>query len=295
MYQKLTFLEIPHVWFAHEYATSNYDIRFTAAPKQLEFTFYEKGDVIRAMEDGSEELIAQGTYQLALFDKPFRMYSCAPACSHITVGFRAAYRLSRVSREDLLAVNRGSNEEELSVYFPTEGLQLDEHNPMKGLLQRLSILSSLPENAQKLRCTALLLELMALLTEETIRTAVLEEGALSPSGLLYARRAVRYIAAHLSEKITLDCLSETMGICPSYLSALFKAYTGRSIVDYTNAMRVEKVKELLLTRDFRLREAGVSVGVLDENYMSRLFKKYTGQSVQAFQRMNYRREKSGEK
>ena len=86
-----------------------------------------------------------------------------------------------------------------------------------------------------------------------------------------------------------------MGICPSYLSALFKAYTGRSIVDYTNAMRVEKVKELLLTRDFRLREAGVSVGVLDENYMSRLFKKYTGQSVQAFQRMNYRREKSGEK
>lgn len=165
MYQKLTFLEMPHVCFAHEYATSNYDIHFTAAPKQMEFTFYEKGDVIRAMEDGSEEPVAQGTYQLALFDKPFRMYSCAPACSHITVGFRAAYRLSGVSREELLAVNRRNSEEELSVYFPTEGLQLDEHNPMKGLLQRLSILSSLPENASKLRCTALLLELMALLTE----------------------------------------------------------------------------------------------------------------------------------
>ena len=161
---------------------------------------------------------------------------------------------------------------------------VEKKGPAAGTLRRLIALYALPEAAQRLRCTALLFELLAALTEETVRAAVLEEGSLSPSGILYARRACRYIAAHLSEKITMAALAAELGISTSYLSALFKAYTGRSVVDYVNARRVERVRELLATKGGPLREAGESVGLADENYVGRLFKRYTGQSVRDFQR-----------
>ena len=57
------------------------------------------------------------------------------------------------------------------------------------------------------------------------------------------------------------------------------------MIDYTNAIRIERVKELMLTRNLRLREAGESVGLTDENYASRLFKKYTGLSVREYLRL----------
>ena len=61
-----------------------------------------------------------------------------------------------------------------------------------------------PEAAQNLHSAALLFDLLAALTDETVRMAILEGGVLTPSGIRYAQRAVQYIVAHLSKKITMD-------------------------------------------------------------------------------------------
>ena len=106
IYQKLTFHEIPQICFAHRYSTTCYDFRFSAAPHKMELTFFEKGDVVKMWEDGAQQHIAEGTFQFATFDRPFRVYSQASACSHTTVGFKAAYHLTTISREELLACNR---------------------------------------------------------------------------------------------------------------------------------------------------------------------------------------------
>lgn len=271
--------------FAHRYSTTCYDFRFSAAPHKMELTFFEKGDVVKMWEDGAQQHIAEGTFQFATFDRPFRVYSQASACSHTTVGFKAAYHLTTISREELLACNRLDAERPLWVFLPSEGFRPQGSNPMEQLLRRLITLFAVPEAAQNLHSAALLFDLLAALTDETVRMAILEGGVLTPSGIRYAQRAVQYIVAHLSKKITMDELGAELGICPSYLSALFKAYTGKSVIDYTNAIRIERVKELMLTRNLRLREAGESVGLTDENYASRLFKKYTGLSVREYLRL----------
>lgn len=284
VYRKLTWEDMPRIRFAHAHATARYDMAFPAMPRWLEFAYFEQGAVVRRLADGTRQPIPQGSAGLFTFRQASRFYSPAPACRHITVGFEAAYRMEEISREELLAGTRLEEARPPAVFLPAGAFPLEEKGPAAGTLRRLIALYALPEAAQRLRCTALLFELLAALTEETVRAAVLEEGSLSPSGILYARRACRYIAAHLSEKITMAALAAELGISTSYLSALFKAYTGRSVVDYVNARRVERVRELLATKGGPLREAGESVGLADENYVGRLFKRYTGQSVRDFQR-----------
>ena len=137
IYQKLTFHEIPQICFAHRYSTTCYDFRFSAAPHKMELTFFEKGDVVKMWEDGAQQHIAEGTFQFATFDRPFRVYSQASACSHTTVGFKAAYHLTTISREELLACNRLDAERPLWVFLPSEGFRPQGSNPMEQLLRRL--------------------------------------------------------------------------------------------------------------------------------------------------------------
>lgn len=142
-------------------------------------------------------------------------------------------------------------------------------------------LYAVPGASSALRCAGLFLELLAALTDEVLRRAMVEAGQVSPSGIRYAQRAARYLAEHLTEKLSVEAVAGELGISSSYLSALFKAYTGRSLVDYGNAIRVERIRELMVSRRLTLREA---VGIPDENYASRLFRKYAGISAREYLR-----------
>ncbi len=284
MYEKLTIHELPHICFAHAYATSSYDLSFSERRNFMELTFYEQGDVIRQAPGVPDRLIPEQTFSMQIFDAPFRLYSQASACRHMTVGFEAAYERTAVTRKEVLTGGKSEQSDCLSLFLPEIFLRTSDAVKMEGLLRRIIALHHLPDAAQQLRCTALLFELLATLNEETIRAALLEEGSLSPSALLYAQRAVRYIAAHLQEKISVRTLAEQLGVSAGYLSGLFKAYTGSSVTGYINAIRVERIKELICDQRLGLREAGESVGLTDENYASRLFRQYTGQSVREFLR-----------
>lgn len=287
MYQKLTLHDVPRIQFAHAFSADRYDIYFPPIRNRLELTFLERGDVIEEREGHVSRYLSDESFHLICPDANLHLYSHDSPCSHLTVAFDADFTLSPISREELIHANRSEEHAAPLVAFCPEGsLPVEPDHPMKGTLHRLISLVSLPDAALNIRAAALLFDLLASMTEETVRKAMLEEGGLSPSGVLYARRAVRYIAANLTEKLTVDRIASHLGISGGYLSALFKAYTGESIVSYANSIRVERIKDLLISRSLKLKEAGESVGLSDENYMSRLFRQYTGQSVREFLRAN---------
>jgi two-component system response regulator YesN len=98
-------------------------------------------------------------------------------------------------------------------------------------------------------------------------------------------KVIRYIAEHLSEELSLEILAKAAYINPSYLSQLFKRETGINFVDYLMAVRVERAKELLLTKDIRLYEVAQMVGYNDVRYFSKMFKRLTGQSPPEYRSM----------
>ena len=284
MYLKIVMEELPKIKFAHVHATEHYDLTLGGGKHFLEIGCYQQGDTIWEYEDGTEILYQVPQLNVRLGHRKIRAYSLEGAGKHITVGLNVRYSWQRMTREELLADYQCRQPEELAFYFPEEGLPSREDSPAETLLQQLINRFAVADREQSLRCMSILFELLGVLTAETVRMAMLQTGTLSPAGLRYAHKAVRYIADHLPEKLTVEDLAEQLNISTGYLSALFKAYTGTSVIKYVNAAKMEQVRQLLLFRHMSLREAGESVGISDENYCSRLFRQYTGMSVREYLR-----------
>lgn len=87
-----------------------------------------------------------------------------------------------------------------------------------------------------------------------------------------------YLETHHSEDISLESLSSSMYISPTYMSKLFKQETGESPINYLIKIRMEKAKELLVQDQFSIKEIADLVGYQDAYHFSKLFKKYTGMS-----------------
>ena len=283
MYLKITLKELPRITLAHSHSTNHYDIQFPGGgPDRLEIACYQQGNAVWSYEDGTEIPVEVPRFMLRQGQIPMRAYSDEADCRHITVGFQAKYDLQKLDRNQLLSDSQNRHTGEMTFYMPEEGLSIRENSVGEAVLTQLISRYAVADREQSLRCMATLFELLSVLTAETLRMAVLQEGTLSPAGLRYAQKAVRYIASHLSEKLTVEELAERLDISTGYLGTLFKAYTGTSVVKYVNGAKMEKVQQLLLFRKMTLREAGESVGISDENYCSRLFKQYTGMSVREF-------------
>lgn len=284
MYYKIILQELPSIQFAHSHTTDHYEMHPGKHPGFLEIVCYQQGNTIWEYPDGSVTEIQVPHFIVRLGDLPCHAYSPALNCKHITTGINARHSWLRLNREELLEDIQQRQPGELAFYIPEDGLPVRENSPSEALLQQLINRFAVTDREQNLRSISLLFELMGVLTAETAQMAMLQKGTLSPAGIRYAKKAVRYIAAHLSEKLTVEALAAQLDISTGYLSVLFKAYTGTGIIKYINAARMERVRQLLLFRHMSLREAGENVGISDENYCSRLFKQYTGIPVREYLR-----------
>lgn len=112
---------------------------------------------------------------------------------------------------------------------------------------------------------------------------------MSATGAAFADAALHYLAEHLDRAVTVEEVAAHIHISPGYLSAVFKQYTGQSVIGYFNRLKMERVCELMRVRGLTLKQAGVFVGLLDENYLSRMFRRYTGKNVKEFQKKSIKK------
>ncbi|QTH44999.1 response regulator [Cohnella sp. LGH] len=90
-------------------------------------------------------------------------------------------------------------------------------------------------------------------------------------------KAEAHIRDNFSDpNLSLKAVCEIVHMSNSYFSALFKARTGKTFVEFLTCQRVEKAKELLASTDLKSYEIAAAVGYADPHYFSVLFKKATG-------------------
>ncbi|HZG56803.1 response regulator transcription factor [Paenibacillus sp.] len=92
----------------------------------------------------------------------------------------------------------------------------------------------------------------------------------------------QYIREHLSEDLSLDTLADLVYMNASYLSNLYKQYTGRNISDTITELRIEKAKELLLHTPYKIHEIAERMGFGTAAYFTRYFKRHVGVTPQEF-------------
>lgn len=96
-----------------------------------------------------------------------------------------------------------------------------------------------------------------------------------------ARRLVR---EGMEGELTIAWIAEQIGMSESRFSHVFKEETGESFMEYVNAVRMEKAKELLQNTDLRIHEISEKIGIQNPNYFSAQYKKKTGQSPNEFRK-----------
>lgn len=92
----------------------------------------------------------------------------------------------------------------------------------------------------------------------------------------YVAEAKNYIAAHyMDSNLSLNEISDYIGITASYLSSLFAEVTGQNFSGYLNEFRIEQAKLLLRTTGRTITEVGYKCGFNSVQSFSRSFKKVT--------------------
>lgn len=101
--------------------------------------------------------------------------------------------------------------------------------------------------------------------------AVREEDTVRP-----VRQAKQYIHNHYQEQITLEDVSEYVGLTPAYFSVMFKKETEIGFAKYLINERIEGAKDLLRETNLSVADICRKVGYNDAKHFTRLFEKNVG-------------------
>ncbi len=90
------------------------------------------------------------------------------------------------------------------------------------------------------------------------------------------KKALVYIKEHFNEKISVKQLASFCFCNPNYLSNVFRAETGMSIMEYINLIRINRAKSLLLMTEYSLEDITKMTGYSYTSYFMKQFKKIVG-------------------
>ncbi len=100
--------------------------------------------------------------------------------------------------------------------------------------------------------------------------------------VIRARKAIQEL--YTDPALSLSALCRKLGVGHSYLSAIFRKETGKTVTDFIRETRVEAAKPLLLTTDLKVYQVSEKVGYRNVEHFSRSFRKQTGRSPGDFSR-----------
>lgn len=93
-----------------------------------------------------------------------------------------------------------------------------------------------------------------------------------------------YVAAHLSDPMTLDDLAERAALGKEQFRSLFQQTLGTSPMKYVQLMRMQRAKELLSLTVYPIKDISAQVGFESQHHFSRAFRKHAGISPLEYRR-----------
>ncbi len=90
------------------------------------------------------------------------------------------------------------------------------------------------------------------------------------------QRARVYISSHYRDLGRMQDVARALGVSRYYLSRVFQAETGGSLMAYLTRVRMEQAKSLLSREALRVDEAARAVGYRDSRYFAKVFHQYFG-------------------
>ena len=100
------------------------------------------------------------------------------------------------------------------------------------------------------------------------RAAAVDDGRI--------RRAVAYLDAHATERLTVERVAKYVSMSPSHFAHRFRDVVRMSPMQYVKHVRLQQARLLMLGEGLGAAEAGASVGYASPSHFARDFKGYFG-------------------
>ena len=121
---------------------------------------------------------------------------------------------------------------------------------------------------------------------EKLVNYIISERSIETNNSCYSQRILEYLNEHYAEDLLYEEVAEQIGISYSYLRRIVKEEAGKSVNDYINKIRVEKMKNLLLTTNDPIQQVAEKVGYHNIQSVTRYFRKFEGITPKEFKTLN---------
>ncbi len=106
------------------------------------------------------------------------------------------------------------------------------------------------------------------------------------------QKVITRINFDISADLSLKSTAQYLNVSPSYLSALFKKETGKTLTNYVNEKRMTYAAYLLSYTQTPISTIAQTCGILDDNYFTKLFKRYMHTTPTKFRQEYYVEQKT---
>lgn len=103
-----------------------------------------------------------------------------------------------------------------------------------------------------------------------------------PSASRQVTRAIGYIYEHITERITVKTLSQTLNTSSAYLSHLFAREIGIPVSDFIRKLKIEYAKNLLQFTQDEMAEIAAHLSFSSQSHFIQRFREETGMTPKAF-------------
>lgn len=100
----------------------------------------------------------------------------------------------------------------------------------------------------------------------------------------FGQQLLQYVTSTRNQNITSEDICRHFSCSRSFMSIQFNRFTGKTLRQYLNELRMNDAKILLKNTDLSVTEIAFSIGFNNSNYFSALFKKEVGKSPLQFRK-----------
>lgn len=276
-YYKITLNSVPKFLFCCAVTVNNYKNSFHKKPNFLEIAVNLEGDIVVKNKDNSCVVKKPPALSVHTCLSDYDLFAYENQTqSHVTVGVEAEYSICETDEQ---TAKSHLTDRENVVFLPDMlRLEREECDALVRRINKIAFYRNSPAPGSKKKAVGEWFDLCS----DVEKLRPLEDGGISPSAALYAKKIRAYVSEHVCEKITVAQAAERLGISVGYAQNVFKKATGESIIEYVNRRKIETAVEMLRAGKLKLKDLASSLGVDDPAYFSRLFKKVTGVNYAAF-------------
>ena len=98
---------------------------------------------------------------------------------------------------------------------------------------------------------------------------------------------IRYMESNFHKRITLSEIAEAAHLHPNYLCKLFRTYTGQTVFEYLNRIRIEKAAAMLRSKENTVSQTASECGFESLSFFTRKFKTIMGDTPKHYRSRAY--------